>query len=441
MSESLLAGQLSEQAVDEALRRTLSLRFRLGLFDDPDQPYEHFSPEVVRSGSHVAAAIDSTEQGLVLLKNENGTLPLSGRIAVIGPHATTRRELLGNYLGQICPGNQKEESFGCVENIYEALSNLSTDVTTAPGLPGIDADLDPKLLAEAVAAATAAQHVVLALGINAGSIEREGSDRHNITLPEGQLKLLDAIARVGRPVTVVLINGGIVAISPVKAKANAVVEAWYPGFFGARAIARALLGKSNRWGKLPVTIYDETFTDDFDMLSFDMTKAPGRTYRYFTGKPLWPFGFGLSYTTFALSLQGPRSVTILQKGGTSKIQVQVRNTGPMDGDEVVMAYFRPAQGTLPAGSRAAKLRQQLFGFERVAVAHGQDAMLSFEVTAASLQVFTDAGDAVSYAGKYTVLLSTGNVDVAVDVTVVGKGKQPVLLEPWEPHQAIQSLVV
>ena len=143
----------------------MTLRFRLGLFDDPaSQPYEHFSPDIVRSSEHLAAALDSTEQGLVLLKNEKGTLPIpEGRkIAVIGPHAASRGELLGNYLGQICPGER--QSFACVQTIFEALANLTQQVTTAPGLPGISSEVDPKILAEAVATAKAAEYIILALG-------------------------------------------------------------------------------------------------------------------------------------------------------------------------------------------------------------------------------------------------------------------------------------
>ncbi|CAJ1462244.1 unnamed protein product [Effrenium voratum] len=437
-------GKLSEKAVDEALRHTLTLRFRLGLFDDPtNQPYEHVPRDIVHSDAHLAASMDVTEQGLVLLKNA-GALPIrDGRVAVIGPHATTRRELLGNYFGQICPGLTKDdkETYDCVENMYEAIANLTKGALTAPGLASATAAVDEKLLAQAAEVAKSADHVVLALGLDTTSIEREGIDRHSITLPDGQLKLLDAIAAVGKPVTVVLINGGMVAMTPVKNKANAIVEAWYPGFFGARAVARALLGYTNRWGKLPVTIYDEQFTQQFDMLSWDLTKAPGRTYRYFTGEPLWPFGFGLSYTTFQLKLQGPQAVTV-QQGGVGKVSVQVLNTGSMAGDEVVMAYFTPAEGTVPAGSRCSKLRKQLFDFQRIAVASNEHAVLTFQLSAERFKVFTDSGDGVSFAGKYSVVLSTGNAEVTLDVTIDGQGRrQPVVLEPWQVASAESRAVV
>ena len=237
--------------------------------------------------------------------------------------------------------------------------------------------------------------------------------------------------------TVVLVNGGMVAMSSVKEKADAIVEAWYPGFFGAGAIARALLGHTNRWGKLPVTIYDEKFTDEFDMLSFDMSKAPGRTYRYFTGQPLWPFGFGLSYTTFSLKLLGSSSIKVSQQGEAATVNVLVQNTGTVAGDEVVMGYFLPKNGTIPAG-RATLLRKQLFAFQRVAVQPGMAVTLGFTVTAASFQVFTDGGDGVSYAGKYTVLFSTGNVDVPLQVEVDGPQHQPAVLQPWHAPSRISG---
>merc|ERR1719235_1856901 len=129
-------------------------------------------------------------------------------------------------------------------------------------------------------------------------------------------------------------------MSEVRDSADAIVEAWYPGVYGARGVARALLGHSNRWGKLPVTVYDERYITQVDMLDFEMSKPPGRTYRYFTGKPLWPFGYGLSYTTFKLRLLSGSTVTLLQGHGQAEVRVSVENNGARAGDEVVMAFFR-----------------------------------------------------------------------------------------------------
>merc|ERR1719235_2492136 len=110
-------------------------------------------------------------------------------------------------------------------------------------------------------------------------------------------------------------------MSEVRDSADAIVEAWYPGVYGARGVARALLGHSNRWGKLPVTVYDERYITQVDMLDFDMSKPPGRTYRYFTGTPLWPFGFGLSYTDFSLCMLSESQLRVQQRGDSIKVRL------------------------------------------------------------------------------------------------------------------------
>jgi len=239
------------------------------------------------------------------------------------------------------------------------------------------------------------------------------------------------------PITVVLLNGGAVAMSAVKQQADAIVEAWYPGFFGARAIARALFGQSNRWGKLPVTIYDEGFVEQFDMLDFSMTKAPGRTYRYFTGTPLWEFGFGLSYTSFSITAL-TRQLVVSQHGSEkSTLKINVHNIGSVAGDEVVMAFFTALPGTLSAGSRAALLRKQLFDFKRVSLAAGQSVDVEFLFDAKSFTVADDEGNLVSYAGEYMISISNGLADLQVNVRVDGHGNsRPLMYEPWVPPGSV-----
>eukprot|EP00927_Polykrikos_kofoidii_P054760 TRINITY_DN49133_c0_g1_i1.p1 TRINITY_DN49133_c0_g1~~TRINITY_DN49133_c0_g1_i1.p1 ORF type:complete len:845 (-),score=144.80 TRINITY_DN49133_c0_g1_i1:438-2972(-) len=448
------SGKLDEADVDKALARSLTLRFRLGLFDPPaDQPDAHISPDIVRSGAHVDAAMEAADQGLVLLKNGVGgqqPLPIAAgsRIAVIGPHAQSRYALLGNYLGQSCSAvtAQGKEQFGCVESLWEALGNLTpTEVMYAEGLSSVTAKADDKMIAEAVKIAEAVDHVVLALGLDTVSVEREGTDRKSVSLPDGQLELLFAMLsvktvamrqvaplRTTPAVSVVLLNGGTVSSSELLA-ADAIVEAWYPGFFGARAIARALLGKSNRWGKLPVTVYDEAaLTGDgaLDMLDFDMVKAPGRTYRYHTMKPLWPFGFGLSYTKFQLHMSSKPHVIISQHESTN-VAVKVSNVGDLDGDEVLMAFFVPLEGTLPTASRAARLQRQLFGFQRVSLMVGQVTTVVFEVSAEQMATYEDNGDRVSHAGAYEVRISNGNDELPVQVVLDGGDTpQPLIYDRW-----------
>merc|ERR1712008_365821 len=180
-------------------------------------------------------------------------------------------------------------------------------------------------------------------------------------------------------------------------------------------------------GKLPVTVYDESFEDVFDMLDFDMTKAPGRTYRYYTGVPLWEFGFGLSYTTFTLDILASGALLLKQQGTGATLKVEVKNIGNVDGDEVVMAFFTPKPGTLPVGSRAAALRKQLFGFRRVSLGVNGSSIVEFPLSAKSLEVSDDAGNLVSYAGAYLITISNGIMDAHIDVEVDGTGlPQPMV---------------
>eukprot|EP00932_Pfiesteria_piscicida_P019774 SRR837773.660.p2 GENE.SRR837773.660~~SRR837773.660.p2 ORF type:complete len:422 (-),score=129.77 SRR837773.660:118-1332(-) len=395
--------------------------------------YEHMSPDIVRSDEHVAMAVDASEQGLVLLQNrpvgEDGApaLPISGgKTAVIGPHVESRLVLTGNYIGQTCP-DPKDNS--CIQNVHEALTAEGVEFVSAPGLSSVTST-DRSLFPAAIEAAKSCDRVVLLFGLDTDTVEREGHDRHETTLPAGQLDLLNEMHKLGKPITVVLINGGVVSSAAIKAQADAVVEAWYPGFFGAGAIVRALYGKTNRWGKLPVTVYDEDFTKNVDMLDFDMSKAPGRTYRYFTGKPLWPFGYGLSYTQFLLKLKS-ESVSLPQAGDSATISVEVTNTGKMAGDEVVFAYFKAAAGTLPAGSKATLLQRQLFKYQRLTLAVGDTTTVQFAVVASDLALFADNGDKVSYPGVYEIELSNGLTSVQTQVTITGAG--PTVLEPWVPH--------
>ena len=231
--------------------------------------------------------------------------------------------------------------------------------------------MDESGFSEAVAAAKQADQVVMFLG-NDGSVEGEGHDRYHVVLPGAQQALFDKVYAVNQNVVVVLFNGGAIAVDAIKSSNAAIVEAWYPGYFGAKSIARTLFGRLNRWGKLPITIYSQKDADAFDMLDFDMTKAPGRTYRYFTGKPLFTFGFGLSYTTFKLQAHNTTLLPVEMTPGDSPrtVTINVTNVGGVSGDEVVMAYLRPSEDTVPQHEPAATLKRQLWDFRRVTLAPG-----------------------------------------------------------------------
>lgn len=205
------------------------------------------------------------------------------------------------------------------------------------------------------------------------------------------------------------------------------------GFFGARSIARTIFGHSNRWGKLPITIYSEETANSFDMLDFEMAKAPGRTYRYFTGEPLFPFGYGLSYTKFKLEHQNqhePHSTLMMTLDSAPKnVSIKATNVGDVAGDEVIMAFFRAETGTIPKNDPASALKKQLFDFERVTLNPGESTVVTFRINPKTLQVFDHSGNGVLYAGNYTLEFTNGvdeTVPVSVSTTLEGGAKMKTL---------------
>lgn len=436
--EKLVADKELEMGpVDAAVDRSLALRFRLGLFDPiDDQPYWHVPPTEVNTAASQELSLNLTRKSLVLLQNHGDALPLrkKSKIAVLGPHAEARRGIMGNYYGQICHGDYLE--LGCVETPLQAIRKVNGDDNTlfARGCGVNDSNTDG--FAAAVAAAQAADAVVLFLGIDT-SIEREAGDRVNIDVPATQLALLKAVRRATqttkKPVTVVLFNGGVLGCEELVLHTDALLEAFYPGFFGAQAVADVLFGDYNPGGKLPVTMYRSSYVDKIDMKSMSMTAYPGRSYRYYKEVPVFPFGFGLSYTTFKLSAPGHPSQSpkqgllepefIVTPDANATFEVVVANTGKREGDEVVLAFFRPL--AINATGPATLLNEQLFDYRRVTLAPGKKSELKFTVSVTTLALHNEVGDLVSYPGFYELLLSNG-ADQRLTFVLHLVGRQKVL---------------
>jgi len=263
---------------------------------------------------------------------------------------------------------------------------------------------------------------VLLLGLSQ-SVEREGLDRVNITLPGVQDEFAQQILGLGKPTAVVLINGGAIAIESLKANAPAIVEAFYPGYWGGVAIADVIFGDYNPGGKLPYTIYSKDFVNQVNFLSMNMTDPPGRTYRYYTGTPLYEFGYGLSYTTFSLKwTSDPKIQVLLTSDRESQVNytVQVTNTGKIAGDEVVLAYFQP-NTTQP-------LLKQLFGFQRVHLDAGQSTTISFMLGTETLKIGNQDGDLVVSPGSYNIILTNG-VEAMLSTEMYVKGS-PLIYEKY-----------
>jgi beta-glucosidase-like glycosyl hydrolase len=434
-------GIMSINDLNEALKHALMIRFRLGLFDPiEDQPYWHVSPNVVRSKEHVDMAIDATMQGLVLLQNPGNVLPLDGSAgkttAVIGPLATARNRLLGNYIGQICPG-EDANIFDCVTSPLEGIKNITKGaVLYSAGLDTVTS-MSTAGFKDAIAQAEQADQAILFVGLD-GSVEAEGKDRDNIGLPGAQLELIQAIMEVNKNVVIVLINGGVLGIDELKGSRAAIIEGFYPGFYGAHAIATSLFGHSNRWGKLAVSIYEKAYTTRHNMLDFQMSPhgdQPGRTYRYIGDEGvLWPFGYGLSLTKFHLSASNfePSSLVVLENTNVDfshSFSIKMSNVGHLDGDNVVMGFFSPLD--LEKSEPASALKYELFHFERHSLSVGDYAEVAFVVSVDTLMVYDTNGDGVSLPGQYRLSFTDQGVgsaeSVVVDIQVKGEKK---ILKPF-----------
>jgi beta-glucosidase len=272
--------------------------------------------------------------------------------------------------------------------------------------------VDFKPQPEAIAAAKDADVVVAVVGITS-ELEGEelqinvegfkGGDRTSIDLPKPEQALLEAVAATGKPLVVVLINGSALGVNWAKAHANAILEAWYPGEEGGAAIAETLSGKNNPAGRLPVTFYK----DVTQLPPFEDYAMKGRTYRYFEGMPLYPFGYGLSYTTFTYSgLTVPTSP--VTAGSPVVTEVTVTNTGQRAGDEIVQLYLNfPHIPGVPL--------RALRGFQRVHLEAGASQRLRFELQPRNLSMVTEDGKPIVAEGEYTISVGGGQPNTGVPV--------------------------
>ncbi len=392
-------GLLTEEDIDRSVKRLFMARFRLGMFDPPERvPYAQIPFSVVDCQEHRELALEVARQSLVLLKNQGDLLPLSRddvkSIAVIGPNAADTLVLTGNYMGT------PAEPISVLAGV-QALVAPGTEVIYARGCDIIHDSQDG--FAEAIRAAERAQVAVVVMGLSqqleGEEGQREGNppgvvsrgDRETLDLPPVQEQLLQAIYETGTPIILVLLNGSALSINWAAEHVPAILEAWYPGQAGGTAVAEALFGLTNPGGRLPVTFYRSVS----DLPAFDDYCMDNRTYRYFTGQPLFPFGFGLSYTTFAYrNLQiTPQTV---KPGDPVTVQVEVENAGPRLGDEVVQLYLKDVEASLPVPLL------QLQGFARIRLAPGERQVVTFTLTAEQMSFADEEGDWVLEPGEFQV---------------------------------------
>ncbi|SOD72206.1 beta-glucosidase [Jatrophihabitans sp. GAS493] len=388
--------RITEQQIDDAVRRILRVKFALGLFDNP---YVDETGEVTAVSPAARAQARSTAgRSIVLLKNDNSLLPLkkSARVALIGPLAKATFDLNGTWSGLGTGAGTTAPV-----TVFDGISANASNVSYAPGCD-IESS-DTSQFAAAVATARGADVVVLALGESA-AMSGEASARSNIDLPGVQADLLAAIVATKKPVVVVLFNGRPLTLQSTHDTATAIVEAWAPGVEGGNAVADVLYGKVNPGAKLPVS-FPRAVGQVPIYYNHLNTGRPADPNNKYTSKyldlpsgPLYPFGFGLSYTTFAINNLRLSSGRLSRRGGKITVSADVRNTGSRSGDEVVQLYIHD-----PVASLAQPVRR-LRGFSRVTLAPGQTKTVKFTLG-------TD--DVGFYDNNARFLVEPGQIEVYV----------------------------
>ncbi len=404
-------GQISEDEINTALRRVLTERFRLGLFDPPTYAYAKITAADNDTPQHGDLALRAARESMVLLKND-GLLPLDPaklkHVAVIGANADDIRMLQGNYNGT------PSHPISILQGLKDALGT-GAEVTYVRGCPlAVNAadtsGASSPEFQQAVEAAKSADVVIYVGGISARLEGEEmrvtmvgftGGDRTRIELPQVQEDLLRAVAAVGKPVVYVNCSGSAMAIPWEADHMAAILQAWYPGQNGGTAVADVLLGRYNPSGRLPVTFYASTEA----LPDFQDYSMASRTYRYYAGKALFPFGYGLSYTDF--SYGKPRfSARQLRPTDTLQVTVPVRNTGARDGDEVVQVYVRHVKSAVPQPIHS------LCAFQRVSVPKGQTRTATLTISPARFRYWDVTKKAyVVEPGPYEIQIGSSSTDI------------------------------
>jgi beta-glucosidase len=380
-------GQVSQATLDAAVSRILRAKFLLGLFDHPFVD-ENLYKTVRRAPEHLELSLEVARESLCLLKNENNLLPLKKdlkRIAVIGPNAELAR------VGDYAETTTESAGYGMLNQIKKIVS------------PQTQVDFsDGEEIGDAVRLAQKSELVILGLGENS-KISGEGHDRSELGLPGNQEMLLEAIAKTGVPVVLVLQNGRALSIPWAAAHVPAILEAWYPGEFGGRAIAETLFGDHNPAGRLPVS-----FPKSVGQLPVFYDHFPAKNNNYIdeNNSPQYVFGFGLSYTTFKYE---NLAVTAPEPGGDDVlVSFDLTNTGAREGDEVAQLYVRQTTASVATPVIALK------GFSRVHLSAGQTQHLTLHLRQSDLTVWGATQTWKVEPGEYQASVG-GNSDANLSV--------------------------
>src|SRR5882724_1008665 len=389
-------GQVSETTLDAAVSRILRVKFLLGLFDHPFVD-ENLDKTVRRSQEHLDLSLEVARQSMCLLKNQNNLLPLKKdlkRVAVIGPNAELVR------VGDYAETTVETSEYGMLSQIKKMVSP-QTEILFADG----------EKIDDAVALAKKADVVILGLGENS-KISGEGHDRSELDLPGNQEALLEAVVKTGVPVILVLQNGRALTIPWAAAHVPAILEAWYPGEFGGRAIAETLFGGNNPAGRLPVS-----FPKSVGQLPVFYNHFPSKNNNYIDGNdsPQFVFGFGLSYTTFKydhLTVAAPTAGS----GNDIIVSFDLKNTGNRDGDEVAQLYVHQTTASVATPVK------ELKGFSRAHLRAGETKKMTLRLKQSDLAIWGAQQSWKVEPGEYTVTVggsSAGDLPASSNWTAKG----------------------
>lgn len=393
--EAVKRGLITEKEVDAALAVLLRTRFKLGLFDPVNNnPYSKIGTEVIASVKHRQLAYEAAAKSVVLLQNKNNILPLKmdmKTLYVIGPYAASQDILLGNYNGV------NDQLTTILEGVVGKVS-LGTSVGYRAGiLPGA---LNQNPADWAGSEAMEADYIVAVFGISGAYEGEEGEailsgtsgDRLDLGLPQNQLDYLRTLRKRGsKPIILVLTGGSPICTPELADLADAILFAWYPGQEGGKAVADIIFGDVNPSGRLPITFPQSVY----QLPAFQDYSMAGRTYKYMKEEPLYPFGFGLSYTNFTYSGIKLNKTQII-KGDSVEVSVTITNNGKMAGEEVAQMYLTDLQASAATPVYALKK------FARVKLASGENKLVKFMVTPEMMNLVKEDGTLVIEPGDFKV---------------------------------------
>ncbi|WP_310395384.1 beta-glucosidase BglX [Hymenobacter sp.] len=426
-AQNLASGAVSKAQLDAACRRILEAKYRLGLFQDP---YRNVSPArataTLMKPEFLAAARDIARKSLVLLKNERNALPLkkTGSVALIGPLANRQKDVLGSWSGA---GDWKQAvsveqglraAAPGLRITYAQGANIADDpqmlerLNAHGGELNLDKRSSEEMIREAVQVAQAADVVVAVVGESQG-MSGEAASRADIGLPGQQLELLKALKKTGKPLVLVLMNGRPLTLAWENQNADAILETWFAGTQAGHAIADVLFGDYNPSGKLTATFPQVVG----QVPLYYNHKSTGRPYagtdkldkyksRYLdvSNEPLYPFGYGLSYTSFQYGKPELSKSTVLPTE-TLEVKVTVRNAGSYDGEEVAQLYVRDVVGSVSRPVR------ELKGFQKILLKKGESKTLTFRLTPNDLKFYNDSLAFVAEPGDFQVFVGGNSRDV------------------------------